>query len=99
MNLYKPWLYKTPNLAGVISWRTSTYPLERYIDSVGLKLSCWCLFPTDKARGCEFVDVRKFQQTPGIDRDTPKIQIWKDFLQKQVVEDLVYVPGLRWNYP
>ena len=28
----------------------------------------------------------------------PKIQIWKDFFHKQVVEGLGYVPGVCWNF-
>ena len=42
--------------------------------------------------------LRKFQQTPGTDPRYPKIQIWKDFLHKQVVEDLGYVPGVCWSF-
>ena len=37
--------------------------------------------------------LRKFQQTPWNTR-YPKIQIWKDFLRKQVVEGLGYAPGV-----
>ncbi len=35
---------------------------------------------------------------PGTDPRYPKIQIWKDFLHKQVVEGLGYVPGVCWNF-
>ena len=35
--------------------------------------------------------LRKSQQTPGTYPRYPKIQIWKDFLHKQVVEGLGYV--------
>ena len=42
--------------------------------------------------------LRKFQQAPGTDPRYPKIQIWKDFFHKQVVQALGYVPGVCWNF-
>ncbi len=42
--------------------------------------------------------LRKFQQTPGTYPRYPKKPIWKDFLHKQVVEGLGYVPGVCWNF-
>ena len=44
------------------------------------------------------LSLRKSQQTPGTYPSHPKIQIWKDFLQKQVVEGLGYVPGVCWRF-
>ena len=40
----------------------------------------------------------KLQQTPGTDSTYPKIQIWKDFLHKQAIEGLGYVPAACWSF-
>ena len=40
------------------------------------------------------ISLRTFQQTPGTDPRYPKIQIWKDFLYKWLVEGLGYVRGV-----
>ncbi len=45
-----------------------------------------------------YFNLRKIQQTPGTDPRYPKIQIWRDFLHKQVVEGLGYVPGVCWSF-
>ena len=52
---------------------------------------------TNISHGSGFL-LRKFQQTPGTYPRYPKIPIWKDFLHKQVVEGLGYVPGVCWNF-
>ena len=46
---------------------------------------CFCKYP------------RTFQQTPGKYPRYPKVQVWKDFLHKQVV-GLGHVSGVCWSY-
>ena len=44
--------------------------------------------------GIKLTFLRTFQQTPGTDPRYPKIQMWKDFLYKWLVEGLGYVRGV-----
>ena len=45
-----------------------------------------------------YLNLRKIQQNPRTNPSYPKIQIWRDFLHKQVVEGLGYVPGVCWSF-
>lgn len=42
--------------------------------------------------------LQKNLQLSSQNRNTPKTEIWKDFLHKRVVQGLGYVPGVCWSF-
>ena len=87
-------LYKTPAFAsanGSFDHVSARLPIPTPVPQ-GSKIRCWQLVKM-AARGLEFWS-RKFQQTP----ETYPSQIWKDFLQKQLIEGLGYVRVFLKNF-